>query len=45
MFVKYSEAKIIDTNLDLEKVSKFIDKIDKLEKFTDKNKKIVKSEK
>lgn len=43
MFIKYSEIKIVDCDLDLEKVSKFMDEKEKLTKTSDK--KSVKTEK
>jgi len=45
MFIKYSEAKIVDSDLSLEKVSEFIDQKEKLTKNSEKDKKTVKTEK
>ncbi len=45
MFIKYSEAKIVKTDLNLEEISKFSDKKEKAIKTSDKKEKSVKTEK
>ena len=40
MFIKYSEVKIVDSDLDIEKISEFVEKKEKSVKTSEKNKSV-----